>query len=152
MNHPSSSTSRHLGVHQILALEAIGDVLIPGDEDLPSFSRLGCVAHVDRLLDYMPDDDLRGLRDVLAVGSFLPRFLVVGLLYWLEAGFWPSGPWVAPLRVVRLGLRGIVFSLYYSGGAGPGFEERGPLEVLSYCVGVAVEDVPRPVLESMLEE
>ena len=151
MDTPDGTVSRHLGPRQLRALEAIGDVLVPGDADLPSFSRLGCVAHVDRRLDFMPDDDLRGLQGVLSAASFLPRFLVAGLLHWLEAGLWPPGPWAPPLRVVRLGLRGIVFSLYYSGGSGPSYDGPGPLDVLSYRVGVAVEDAGRPVLETAME-
>ena len=152
MDTPDGTVSRHLGPRQLRALEAIGDVLVPGDEDLPSFSRLGCVAHVDRLLDFMPDDDLRGLQGVLSAASFLPRFLVAGLLHWLEAGLWPPGPWAPPLRVVRLGLRGIVLLALLLGRrpvrrtSGP-----GPLDVLSYRVGVAVEDVGRPVLETAME-
>ncbi len=99
----------------------------------------------------MPDDDLRGLQGVLSAASFLPRFLVAGLLHWLEAGLWPPGPWAPPLRVVRLGLRGIVFSLYYSGGSGPSYDGPGPLDVLSYRFGIAVEDGGRPVLETAME-
>jgi hypothetical protein len=147
---PTPPISRHLDRRQLRALEAIGDVLVPGDEDLPSFSRLGCVAHVDRLLDFMPDDDLQGLQGVLSAASFLPRFLVAALLRWLEAGLWPPGPWAPPLRVMRMGLRGIVLSLYYSGGSGPSYDGPGPLDVLSYRVGVAVEDVARPALETMM--
>ena len=108
METPAAPSRGTWARRQLRALEAIGDVLVPGDEDLPSFSRLGCVAHVDRLLDFMPDDDLRGLQGVLSAASFLPRFLVAGLLRWLEAGLWPPGPWAPPLRVVRMGLRGIV--------------------------------------------
>src|SRR4051794_37271579 len=151
MGIATAPVSRHLGPRHLRALEAIGDVLVPGDEDLPSFSRLGCVAHVDRLLDFMPDDDLRDLRGVLSALGFLPRRLVAGLLRWLEAGLWPPGPWAAPLRVLRLGLRGVVFSLYYSGGTGPSFEGPGPLDVLGYRVGVAVLDGQPTVPETTLE-
>ena len=56
----------------------------------------------------------------------------------------------SPLRAVRMGLRGIVLSLYYSGGSGPSYVGPGPLDVLSYRVGVAVEDVGRPALETTL--
>ena len=150
MDTSTAPVSRHLGPGQLRALEAIGNILVPGEEDFPSFSRLGCVAHVDRLLDFMPDDDLRGLQGVLSAASFLPRFLAAGLLHWLEAGLWPPGPWASPLRVLRFGLRGIVLSLYYSGGSGPSYDEPGPLDVLSYRVGVAVEDTARLVLETTM--
>ncbi len=150
MEIPAPSISRHLDRRQLRGLVMIGDVLVPGDGDLPSFSRLGCVAHVNRLLDFMPDDDLRGLQGVLSAASVLPRSLVAALLRWLEAGLWPPGPWSPPLRVVRMGLRGIVLSLYYSGGSGPSYDGPGPLDVLSYRVGVAVEDVARPALETLV--
>jgi hypothetical protein len=140
MGIPLAQASHHLGPRQLRALETIGDVLVPGDEDLPSFSRLGCVAHVDRLLDPVPEEERQQLKGVLTAFSLLPRPLVAGLLRWLEAGLWPPGPWGPPLRLLRVGLRGIVVSLYYSGRAGPAFEGPGPLDVLSYCVGVAAAD------------
>jgi hypothetical protein len=140
MDIPAAPPSNHLGPRHLQALEAIGDALIPGDEYLPSFSRLGCVVHVDRLLDQMPREDLRQLKGVLAAFSLLPRPVVAVLLRWLEAELWPPGPWAPPLRYLRLGLRGMVVSLYYSGRAGPAFEGRGPLNVLSYHVGVVVDD------------
>jgi hypothetical protein len=52
---------------------------------------------------------------------------------------------------VRLGLRGVVFSLYYSGRAGPSYDGPGPLEILPYRVGVAVEDGRRPAPETAPE-
>ena len=151
MDTAAGPISRHLDRRQLRALGAIGDILVPGDEDLPSFSRLGCVAHVDRLLDFMPGDDLRGLQGVLSAASFLPRLLLAGLLQWLEAGLWPPGPWAAPLRVVRMSLRGVVLSLYYAGGTGPSYDGPRPLDVLAYRVAVAIEDGRRPVLETAME-
>ncbi len=129
--------SKHLDLRQLRALETIGDVLVPGDEDFPSFSELGCVAHVDRLLDFLPEADRRDLKRLLWVVSFLPRWLVGALLCGLSAGARASGRWTASLRVLHLGLRGLVLGLYYSGQAGPGFARRSPLDVLSYRVGVA---------------
>ena len=151
MDTAAGPISRHLDRRQLRALVAIGDILVPGDEDLPSFSRLGRVAHVDRLLDFMPGDDLRSLQGVLSAASFLPRLLSAGLLQWLEAGLWPPGRWAPPLRVVRVGLRGIALSLYYSGGTGPSYDGPGPLDVLAYRVAVAIEDGRRPVLETAME-
>ena len=50
-----------------------------------------------------------------------------------------------------MGLRGIVLSLYYSGGTGPSYDGPGPLDVLAYRVAVAIEDGRRPVLETAME-
>jgi N-acyl-phosphatidylethanolamine-hydrolysing phospholipase D len=137
MQSQPTPVSKHLSLRQLRALEKIGDILVPGDKDLPSFSRSGCVSHVDRILDFMPAGNLREMKRVLSVVSFMPRLLVRVLLRWLHAGLWPPGPWAAPLRILRLGLRGLVMSLYYSGRVGPNFEGPAPLDVLSYRVGVA---------------
>jgi hypothetical protein len=151
MQEPARPASRHLDARQLGALEAIGDVLIPGDDDLPSFSRLGCASHVDRLLDSLPLDDLRGLRGVLALASIVPRFAPAGLLRCLESGLWLPGPWAASLRVAELGVRRVGLSLYYSGRAGSSYDGPMPLDFLSYRVGAAVEECGREALEAAIE-
>jgi choline dehydrogenase-like flavoprotein len=109
-------------------------------------------------------DDSRGDRDPAAI----PDFAIIGSVVsggrmaceltaagarrlLLEAGLWPPGPWAAMLRVVRIGLRRVVLSLYDSGGAGPSYDGPGPLDVLASRVAVAVEDGRRPVLETSME-
>ena len=42
--------SRYLNARQRLGLDRLGDALLPGDDEFPSFSRLGCGEHVDKLL------------------------------------------------------------------------------------------------------
>ena len=128
--------SKHLNEGQIRALVKVGDCLVPGDEDLPSFSKLGCVEWIDHLLDPMPAADLKDLKMLLSILSFFPAFLMRALMRFLE--FSPSvpGPLGAPLRLIRLGMRGLVMSLYYSGFAGKQYVGKTPLEVLEYKVEV----------------
>ena len=128
--------SKHLNDSQIHALVKVGDCLAPGDEDLPSFSQLGCVEWIDHLLDPMSAADLKDLKLLLSILSLFPAVLMRALMRFLE--FSPSvpGPLGAPLRLIRLGMRGLVMSLYYSGFAGKQYIGKTPLELIGYKVGV----------------
>jgi hypothetical protein len=119
--------SRHLSPRQLGALDRVGDCLVPGDEDLPSFSRTCCVEHVDRILDYLPPEDRKDLGRVLHVLAFTPPFAIRWLLAFLETDPRLPDPVAAPLRHLRSGLRGLVFSLYYSGETGLHCTGKSPL-------------------------
>ena len=62
--------SKHLNPRQLHAIEKVGDCMIPGDSELPRFSRTGCVSQVDRILDYMPESDLGDLKMLLGILAF----------------------------------------------------------------------------------
>jgi hypothetical protein len=134
--------SRHLGACQLRGLNKVGDCLVPGDEDLPSFTQSGCIEEVDRVLDYLPAEDRADLGRVLLVLAFLPSFAVPWLLGFLEADLPLPDRLAAPLRYLRLGLRGLVLSLYYSEGTGQRCVAKTPLQVLGYRVGVAAASLP----------
>jgi hypothetical protein len=124
--------SKHLGASQIRAIEKVGDCLIPGDSDLPRFSSSGCVREVDRILDYMPEQDLKDLKMLLGLLAYFPGFALALLFRFLELAPSVPGPLGAPLRLIRIGMRGLIMSLYYG--------DPGVLKVLGYQVGVYVGD------------
>jgi hypothetical protein len=142
--------SRHLGACPLRGLSKVGDCLVPGDEDLPSFAQSGCIAYVDHILDYLPVEDRADLGRVLRVLAFLPSFAVRWLLALLEADLPLPDRLAAPLRYLRLGLRGLVLSLYYSEGAEQRCAGKTPLQVLGYRVGVAGNADPSPPRHSLL--
>ena len=125
--------SKHLGARQVAGLEKMGNVLVPGDGELASFGASGCSSEVDRILDHMPGSDLKDLKLLLTLMSFLPMFIVAWFLAFLELS--PRMPdWIAgPLRFVRLGIRGLVLTLYYS--------HPQAHQVLGYKVGVYTGDM-----------
>ena len=51
-----------LNATQYAGLLKIGDVLIPGDGELPSFSESRCAEQADRMLAYMYDGDRNGVK------------------------------------------------------------------------------------------
>ena len=95
-------------------LLAIGDVLIPGDEQFPSFSRSDCAAAADRIFMDMPQGDRDRVRRLLGLFRFIPRVVLRPWFACIERyeGFPES---LAPtLRVLSLGIKRVVMTLYYS--------------------------------------
>lgn len=112
-----SELSRHLSGLQIAGINKVGDTLLPGADEFPSFSQAGCVRHVDRILDYMPEQDLSDLKLLLLLLGLMPSFLVRALLGWIDHSPASTGPVGPLLRLIRLGLRGLVMTLYYGDDA-----------------------------------
>jgi hypothetical protein len=103
-----------LNPRQISAINKIGDCLIPGDSHFPKFSRTNAASLSDRVLNYMPKKDLEDLKMLLTVFSFLPKFFL-RLLFWKLEFLWTYGlPMPGVVRLIRIGIRGLVMSLYYA--------------------------------------
>lgn len=124
--------SKHLSERQIRGLEKIGMVMFPGDEEFPSFRETRCARHLDRILDYMPAQDLKDLGLLLGLMAALPRSFVKAFLALVESLSAMPGPVGALMRTIRLGLRGLIMSLYYGD---PAVHER-----IGYQVGVYTAD------------
>jgi hypothetical protein len=113
------TTSKHLSPTQLKGLARVGDVIIPGDEDLPSFSRSGTIEHADRMLDYMNDSDRNGVKALLWLFRFTPRFKIRWILALTEKQQHMPNFLAGICRMINLGLKGVVMTLYYS-DLGPG--------------------------------
>ena len=106
--------SEHFLPREWKAFERVGDILIPGDDVLPKFSACGFYSHVDRLVGCLPKSDVTQLRLLLTVLGFLPNFIIRLILKLASLDGYFPGFLGVNLRKVSTGLRGIVFSLYYS--------------------------------------
>jgi len=111
--------SRILSAREIRALERIGDIMIPGVDGFPSFSRTGSILHVDPLLEVTPAEDVTGLKILLGVLSFLPGALLAGFLRMICREDRAPGLLAGAFRNIHIGLKGLVMSLYYSNRTGP---------------------------------
>jgi len=121
-----SAMSQFLGPRELAALERIGDLMLPGDSQFPSFSQTGCIAFVDDLLHYMDPKDRDDLKTLLRALSILPSPLlrmVLGLC---------RTRWTPTLRMIELGLKGLTMSLYYSNKTAPHYSGRKPFDVLGF--------------------
>jgi hypothetical protein len=116
--------SQFLGPRELAALERIGDLMLPGDGEFPAFSQTGCIAFVDDLLRYMDPKDRDNVITLLKMLSFAPTPL---LRAWLcQTRLTPT------LRLIELGLKGLVMSLYYSNKTAPSYAGRKPLDVIGF--------------------
>lgn len=136
------SSTRHLSPRQFRGLQKLGDVYAPGDEQLPSFSRLGCGEAIDQVLDVMDPADRSSLKLLLGLLAWCPANWIRGLARLLERSPEMRGPWGGPLRFLRMGVKGLVLTLYYSGERGGAYQGPTPLDVLEYRVSVYTGDLP----------
>lgn len=139
----TSFRSRYISPSQYRGLQNLGDGMCPGDDEFPSFSECGCGEHVDEILELMNPNDLAQLQQLLTAASVMPAFAVQRLLKLAERSphMSDSNPLAPTLRFLRLGLRGLVLSLYYSGRTGRDYQGPSPLEVIGYDVGVYTADL-----------
>ena len=138
----SHGQAAYLTSWQLRGLQQLGDAWCPGDDELPSFSKLGCAEHVDAILEHMDPSDRSGLKLLLGLCAPWPAGLIrlkMWTLDWLAARL--PGPAGAGLRFLQMGLKGLVMTLYYSGRKGHAFQGRTPHEVLGYQVGVYTGDL-----------
>jgi hypothetical protein len=106
--------SKYLSGTQYAGLLHVGDVVIPGDREFPSFSRAGCAHHVDRMLAWMNPSDLSGVQILLGVLRFWPGFLIRGLFALADRHHRFPNPLATALRMINIGVKGLVMTLYYS--------------------------------------
>lgn len=110
----------------------IGDILLPKNGEFPSFSETGSAEHLDDLTAYAPEGDIRDLNMVLTVFSYMPDFILKWLVSKMEHAHSSSGMLSTVLRQLDFGLRGLIFSCYYSGKTGTLFKGRNPLDVIEF--------------------
>ncbi|MDO5686040.1 MAG: hypothetical protein Q4G42_01405 [Neisseria sp.] len=99
---------------QLHALRRIGDLLIPAHAPFPAFSACGALDQVDIIMRPAHPRDLADFKLALNVLSFLPDAV---LMFILRCGMNAHGKnhlLAVPFRQLDIGLRGIIFSLYYA--------------------------------------
>lgn len=128
---------------QLKGLNRLGDVVLPGTDNLPSYSQAGCAAHVDRMAVYLAPDDLAGLKTVLSVCRWLPKPGIDLILRLAAANRFFPGPLGAALRMAEIGLKGVTVSLYYSNLTGPGYTGPRVFQTINYLTGSENRDKGR---------
>jgi hypothetical protein len=106
--------SKFLTEREIAGILNLGDVFIPGEGELPPFSKSNGIGEVDRVMAYVPPQDLKDLKMLLGILGLMPAFVSRLLIWVTEKGRDLPSPVGDVLRLIRIGLRGVVFSLYYA--------------------------------------
>ena len=114
MTTTTSAVTTRLTAAQNRGLNKLGDVCIPGDDVLPSFSRSGVSADIGRMLPYMHEADRSSLLLLLTVCAWLPKPAVQGIVALAAAWRRAPEPIAGLLRMANIGIKGVVHSLYWS--------------------------------------
>lgn len=107
MSHGFSSLS-------LKGLERAGNVIIPGGEGLPSFSQTDFLRHLPRISNYMNEDDREGFKLLTTLMFFMPSPLIRLMMWFTTLHSYFPGPLAAILRQINVGVKGVLFTLYYS--------------------------------------
>lgn len=126
--------STYLSKSAIKGLTRIGDILIPGNDEFPSFSAFMCMDHIDDLVSYAPKDDINDLGMVLGILSIMPQSILKWLVRKMANAHKNQGPLGTLLRQLNMGIRGIVFSLYYSEKPGVNYLGKNPDEMIGFTL------------------
>jgi aldehyde dehydrogenase (NAD+) len=124
--------SKYFSQNQLIGLRRAGDVILPGTEVSPSFSKTGCIDHVDRMAAYLTDDDLGGLRMLLGCLRYSPGWLIRLLMRACEKNARFPGFAGAALRTIDIGIKGMVMSLYYANLTGADYRGRKVFDIIGW--------------------
>lgn len=112
-------------------IEKAGNVLIPGSPGMPSFSEAKLLKDLHRMTDYMNADDREGLKLLMMLFAFMPSFFIHFILYIASKHETFPDAIGAVLRQINMGVRGVVFTLYYSD-----LDQDSIFQSLNYKTGI----------------
>jgi acyl-CoA reductase-like NAD-dependent aldehyde dehydrogenase len=107
-------SSKYLTSLQIKGILRTGDVIIPGEGKFPRFSDTLFINDIDLMLDYLTDDDREGLCMLMGFFALMPSIIIRFILALAEKNANFPNILGAPLRMVQMGVKGLIFTLYYS--------------------------------------
>lgn len=125
----------------VTGIMKLGRIYCPKSSEFPGYAEVADKKQFDRLVEQVPSDDFSALNLVLAIFSFLPEFILRWLAGVMERAMDnPSDGLVASsLRQLNLGIRGLVYSTYYSELTNAEFREKTPLNILEYEINRVVD-------------
>jgi len=136
--------SNYLSQAELRGLRKLGDIVVPGGYGLPSFSQTGCVSHIDELMFATPPADVKDFKLLMKVFSVTPDFFIRGILKLVDKDSVFPEPIGGLLRLLNVGIKGVVFSLYYSNKTREFYQGPSVHEAMGYqvhCEPVGCEPV-----------
>lgn len=103
-----------LGSSAWRGLRKLGDAYLPGAAGLPCFTETKAADRFPLMAEEMDPRDRKDILFLLALLGMLPRPLVSVIVWIVELGPKMPARGFGMLRLLRLGLKGIVMGLYYS--------------------------------------
>ncbi|MCG8618243.1 MAG: aldehyde dehydrogenase family protein, partial [Desulfobacterales bacterium] len=148
------TVSKYFSQNQLKGLAKAGDIMCPGSDTSPSFSDTGCIEHMDRLAEYISKDDLGGLRLLLTLFRWMPKWKI-RLVFAIcnKSGILP-GPLSAVLRMLEIGIKGAVFSPYYANLTAPGYSGKKVHDAIDWHPKLVLreDELPEKAMSVNLED
>lgn len=126
--------SKFFSNSSINAIKRMGDIIIPRSAEFPSFSDTGCIEHIDDFLKYSPVADLQDLNLILKLISLMPDSMLRWLIKKMRVSHKSTGNISSLFRQLDFGMRGIIFSCYYSNKTGKQYAGKKPFEIIDYHI------------------
>lgn len=127
-------TSEYFNQNQLKGLLKTGDIILPGSDKSPSFSETGCVTYIDRMLAYLTEDDLAGLRLVFGLFYRSPQWLIRLMLNACKHNKYFPSVLGAGLRMLEIGIKGTVLSPYYANLAADSYQGKKVFDIIGWDV------------------
>lgn len=124
--------SKFLSNSALHTINRMGDLMLPASGDFSSFSQTGCIEHIDDILLFAPEDDISSLNTLLSIMSVFPGSLLKWIIRNMETSHTKNGGISVLFRQLDFGLKGIIFTCYYSGKTGKHFTGKNPLQVIDF--------------------
>ena len=118
----------------IKGIKKIGDIYLPGDSEFPPYSEVAGTFKLNDMVQYAPDDDIKSLSTVLTIFSFLPMFVLRWIVKLMTNANERANDGLIPsmLRMLDLGLRGLLYSTYYSEFTNPDYKGKTPMQLIDF--------------------
>lgn len=125
----------------IAGILKMGNIYCPKTSEFPGYDEVADRQVYNRLVENVPPDDFSALNLVLAIFSFLPGFILKWLVGVMEGAMDKpgDGPILSALRQLNLGLRGLIYSTYYTELTSPDYKGKTPLHILEYEINRVVD-------------
>jgi acyl-CoA reductase-like NAD-dependent aldehyde dehydrogenase len=130
----------------IKGIQKAGDVLIPGTPGMPKFSDVKLMNDLHRMTDYMNADDREGFKILMMIFALMPSFVIHFILWFVSKHEMFPNFIGALLRQINLGVKGVVYTLYYSD-----LDDHSIFNSLNYKTGINSPVTQDTEMETLLK-
>jgi acyl-CoA reductase-like NAD-dependent aldehyde dehydrogenase len=132
--------SKYFSQNQLKGLLRVGDIILPGTDTSPSFSKAGSINHIDRMAKYLSEDDLNGLQMLFGVFKWTPKWVIKFIMFLCNHNKRFPGFLGAGLRMIEIGVKGAVLSPYYSNLTSSDYQGKKVYDIIGWNPKIVVHD------------
>ncbi|MBU1340081.1 MAG: aldehyde dehydrogenase family protein [Proteobacteria bacterium] len=132
--------SKYFSQNQLKGLLKVGDIILPGTDTSPSFSTTGCITHIDRMAEFLSDDDLNGLCLLFGLFRWTPKWKIRLILKACHHNKYFPGFLGSALRMLEIGIKGATLSPYYANLTSPEYTGQKVYDVIGWNPKIVVHD------------